>query len=292
MLILLLAFAGPADDLHATLADLARTESLRALGKPVPVKAAGFDGTVTAVEPGKNLTIDISAVGLAGDAFTTKTAVGGVFDLAGKMTIGDTPTDVKTRVRTKVTAAGRAALSFEKGDFVVRPGADDVELADLEVLSFEPDILPGGRGVIGGLVKGLFKTNEADISKLIAAKLQPVVLPRPAAVSGPAPAGDNPVLRRYAQSVILSELVKHDGPATGLTVEEKGDAVVVGGTAWLDSPAKLTSVQITRAVLRDGVIHLGGLVRGPFAGTARFDLPGTVSVESGYRGTLTAAIEG
>ena len=43
MLYLLLALAGPAEDLHATLATLARNESLRVLAKPVAVKAAGFD---------------------------------------------------------------------------------------------------------------------------------------------------------------------------------------------------------------------------------------------------------
>jgi hypothetical protein len=110
-------------------------------------------------------------------------------------------------------------------------------------------------------------------------------------ITGAAPSGDNPVLRRYAQSVILSELVNHDSPRTGVTLEKEGEGVVVRGTGWLENPRKLTEVRVVRVTLHDGIVHLAGSVRGPIAGTGRFDV-GTVSIESGFRANLAVGIEG
>ena len=72
-------------------------QAVTATAKPIRVKAVGFDGTVTAVEPGKNLTIDVVKFQLADDAVSGRFGGGGVFDLDGKMKIGETPTDVKTQ---------------------------------------------------------------------------------------------------------------------------------------------------------------------------------------------------
>ena len=182
-------------------------------------------------------------------------------------------------------------MSFDGTDFVVTPSVEDVELVELEVLLFEPDVLPGGKELMGGVVKGLFKANKADVTKQIAAALGPVKLPRLAAVTGPAAAGENPVLRRYAASVILSELVQHGTPGTGLSVEQTDAAFVAPVTAWLEQPTKWTRVAVTRLAVRDGVVYVGGRITGPFSGMARFELP-AVSIESAFGGVLSGEIEG
>ncbi|NBO91531.1 MAG: hypothetical protein EBV06_04335 [Planctomycetia bacterium] len=292
MLLLLLIFAGPMDDLGGTLAMFARTEALRLCQKPIAVNVAGFAGTVALHEPTRDLVIDIASIALNDDRFRVQTTITGTFELVGKMKIAETPTEVNARVRVRLGVKGGAVLTFEKGEFIVRPGTEDIELVDVDVIRFEPDLLPGGKVLLAGLVKGLFKTHKSEIAKLVREKIEPISLSRPATLSGPAPPGDNPILRRYAQSVVLSKLSEHDNPRNAIAIEERGDAIVVRGTAWLDNPAKLCRVQITRAELRDGIVHLGGTLQAPIVGTARFDLPGTISAESLFRANMSLAIEG
>ena len=187
---------------------------------------------------------------LTGDVFTTKTTISSVFD-----PVREDEDTARRRPTCKTPSAGESrrrrpggrCWTFEKGDFVVRGGGDDVELTDVEVQSFEPDVLPGGKAVIGGLIKTLIKTNKAEISKLVAEKLEPVQLSScPGGGRRAGPQRRQPGAAPYAQSVILSELIRHDSPKTGLTLEEKGDGVVVSGTGRLENPRKLTEVRVVR----------------------------------------------
>jgi hypothetical protein len=174
----------------------------------------------------------------------------------------------------------------------VRPAAGKFELAEIEVVTFEPNLLLGGKGLIANVLRGLVNGRRADLDKLLAEKLQPLTLPRPAVISGAASPGDNAVLRRYAQSVILSRLVEHDSPKTGLALAERDPAFSIRGNAWLDRPAKQAKVEVDRIALREGVLLVGGQVEVPATGQATFDIPGAVRVESGFQATLVAQLEG
>jgi len=287
-----LALASPIEDLHASVGQLAREEAVRLLNKPLELKLADFQGSLTAIEPAKNLSVEVRDFILARDRVTLHLTLRGEFDLAGQLQVGDKPLDIKARLRLKATSHGRASLALEKRDFVVRPVAEKFELAEIEVVTFEPNLLLGGKTLIANVIRGIVNSRRAELDKLLAEKLQPLVLPRPTVLSGPAPAGDNTVLRRYAQSVILSRLAEHDSPRTGLALAERDPAFSVSGTAWLDRPAKLAKVNVDRIALREGVLIVGGQVEVPAIGQATFDIPGTVRVDSDFQVTLLAQLEG
>jgi hypothetical protein len=292
LLALLLLTASPVDDLHASVAQLAREEAVRLLEKPLKLKLADFEGTLTAVDPAKTLTVEVRDFALAKDRVTLLLTLRGEFDLAGKLAVGDKPLDIKARLRVKASTNGQATLGLEKQDFIVRPAAEKFELAEIEVVTFEPNLLLGGKGLIANVIRGMVNGRRADLDKLLAEKLKPLALPRPAVISGPAPAGDNALLRRYAQSVILSRLVEHDSAKTGLALAERDPAFSISGNAWLDRPAALAKVEVDRIALREGVLIVGGQVEVPATGQATFDIPGAVRVESGFQATLVAQLEG
>ncbi|MFQ3592184.1 MAG: hypothetical protein SNJ82_03225 [Gemmataceae bacterium] len=292
LLALCLIFASPVEDLHASIGQLASQEAVRLLDKPLDLKLADFRGTLTAVEPAKRLTVEVRDLALAKDRVRLLLTLQGEFDLAGQLDVGEKPFDLKARLRLKATSHGRATLTLEKRDFIIRPAVQKFELTEIEVVSFEPNLLLGGKALIANVIRGLVNGRRAELDKLLAEKLQPLTLPRPAVISGPAPAGDNPVLRRYAQSVILSRLVEHDSPKTGLALSERDPAFSVSGNAWLHRPTTQAKVEVDRLVLRDGVLLAGGQVEVPAVGQATFDIPGTVRVESDFQLTLVAQLEG
>jgi hypothetical protein len=289
---LILLLAAPVDDLNASLAQLARTEAVPLLAKPIELKLPDFDGTLTAVDPEKNLSVEVRDFAFTKDRATLKVDVAGEFDLAGKMMVAGNPLDIKARLKARVTAHGLAVLHLERGGFWVKPAAREVELREIEVLKFEPNLLFGGKGLIAGVIRGIFKSKKDDIEKLLTEKLTPLELPRPAVISGPAPAGDNPLLRRYAQSVILSRLAEHATPQTGLQIVERDPAFSIAGAGWLDRPATQAKVEIHRILLREGVFIVSGRVDVPALGSGMFDIPGAVRAESGFQATLSAGLEG
>lgn len=286
ILAVLLALAAPVDDFHASLGTLAKEQAAQLLAKPLPIKAGGFEGTLKVVEPGKRLAVKVKDFALASDTVTAKTAVGVEVVLDGKLMLGEEPAEVKIRLRVKANAAVKATLARQGADFVVRPAVSDVDVTDVEVLSFSPEVVPGGNLVLAGIIKGLIRKEKDRLLKDVAV----VTLPRPAVLPASL-AGDSPVLRQYLQGLVATRLAQHDSPRTGLAIQEKDGAIDARGRAWFVSPARRLNVFVTRLQIVDGIVYVTGHLDAPVTAAVQFALPADVTGEATVHGRLRVAVE-
>jgi hypothetical protein len=294
MLAMILLLAGsPADEIDRAAGSLLREELVSALTKKkaLDVNLPGFTGTVSPVSPRKTLAVKASAAALAKDTLTLKIAITGEWLLKGKLALGETPAEVSARVKATVNADAAARIVNERGVFRAVPEVKDVELGSLEVVELTPEPFAGAKALLPGLAKGVLKAKKAEVLKTIGNAIAAVELPRPK-VGTVAGAGENRVLRQYAQALAVSRLMEHADEKTGVAFEEKLPNAEVAGKVWLHEPARRARVTLARLELSGGVLYVSGEAEVPVRGECRFNAAEVVEGTTDFSATVRVRFGG
>lgn len=160
----LLSTASLADDaaFRSYLSKLGEKSALKAVEKSIEVNERAFKGTIKAVDPSRNLKIDVKEFSFDDDTLSAEVHGRVALRLDGTLTEGDVSVNVVVEATFKPIVTAEAKLVEREGEFFVTPKAKDIQF-DVEITTIEPDKINSAKKTLSSLAEAAFKNRKDQI---------------------------------------------------------------------------------------------------------------------------------